>query len=284
MKLNKIVSALFLSASLVSTAFAADHYQHIRNATGRIEIADKTFLIDPMLAKKGEYPGFEGTHNSQYRNPMVELPMKVEDTYKGVEAILITHTHMDHWDPAAQKLLPKNMPIIAQHQADAELIRSQGFTNVQVLNETIHFGDVTVTKTHGAHGTSDMYAKSGMSEFLGEAMGMVFQAKGHKSVYFAGDTVWNADVNKALVRYKPDVIVLNTGDARVLDFPDDGIIMGKADVRHAYDMMPKAKIITVHMDAVNHMTVSRADMRAYIKENKLADRVVVPDDGQVVEY
>ncbi|HEI0954963.1 TPA: hypothetical protein SIG78_002381 [Escherichia coli] len=49
MNMNKLFAAVVLSATLMSSAFAADHYQQIRNATGRIEIAGKTFLIDPML-------------------------------------------------------------------------------------------------------------------------------------------------------------------------------------------------------------------------------------------
>ncbi|NQF19641.1 MBL fold metallo-hydrolase, partial [Enterobacter hormaechei] len=265
------------------SAFAGDHYQQIRNATGRVEIAGKTFLIDPMLAKKDAYPGFENTHNSQLRFPLVELPVTIENTYKGVEGIIVTHTHLDHWDPAAAKLLPKDILIITQHEEDAQLIRNQGFKNVKVLNGSMEFGDVTLVKTHGAHGTDEMFA-SPLSEILGEAMGVVFKAKDHKTVYLAGDTLWNAEVNKAIVKYKPDVLVLNTGDARNLTFPDSGIIMGTKDVRHAYEMLPEAKIITVHMDAVNHTTVSRADMRAYIKENKLDDRVVVPNDGETVKY
>lgn len=52
MNMNKLFAAVVLSATLMSSAFAADHYQQIRNATGRIEIAGKTFLIDPMLGKK----------------------------------------------------------------------------------------------------------------------------------------------------------------------------------------------------------------------------------------
>lgn len=281
--MNKLFLAIALSATLVTSAFASDHYQQIRNATGRIGIAGKTFLIDPMLARKDAFPGFENTHNSQLRFPLVELPVSVEDTYKGVEGVIVTHTHLDHWDPEAQKKLPKDILIIAQHEDDAELIRSQGFKNVKVLNSSIQFGDVTVIKTHGAHGTEEMFASS-ISEILGEAMGVVFKAKNHKTVYLAGDTLWNSDVNKAIVKFKPDVLILNTGDARNLDFPDSGIIMGTKDVRHAYEVLPQAKIITVHMDAVNHTTVSRADMRAYVKENKLGDRVVVPDDGELVKY
>ncbi|ANJ95196.1 MBL fold metallo-hydrolase [Serratia plymuthica] len=283
MNMNKLLAAVFLSATIVTSAFAGDNYQQIRNATGRVEIAGKTFLIDPMLAKKDTYPGFENTYNSQLRFPLVELPISIESTYKGVEGIIVTHTHLDHWDPAAAQQLPKDILIITQHEDDAKLIRGQGFKNVKVLNGSMQFGDVTLVKTHGAHGTDEMFASS-ISEVLGEAMGVVLKAKDHKTVYIAGDTLWNADVNKAIVKYKPDVLVLNTGDARNLIFPDSGIIMGTKDVRHAYKMLPNAKIITVHMDAVNHTLVSRADMRAYIKENKLGDRVVVPNDGETVNY
>ena len=53
--------------------------QQIRNATAKINYAGKTFLVDPFLAKKGKYPGFEGTFNSKLRNPLIELPMPVKD-------------------------------------------------------------------------------------------------------------------------------------------------------------------------------------------------------------
>ena len=34
-------------------------YTHIRNATGKLTIKNTTFLIDPFLAPKDTYPGFE---------------------------------------------------------------------------------------------------------------------------------------------------------------------------------------------------------------------------------
>jgi L-ascorbate metabolism protein UlaG (beta-lactamase superfamily) len=39
-------------------------FQQLRNATLIIEYAGKKFLVDPMLAEKGAFPGFEGTVNS----------------------------------------------------------------------------------------------------------------------------------------------------------------------------------------------------------------------------
>jgi len=48
-------------------------YTHIRNATGKLTIKNTTFLIDPFLAPKDTYPGFEGTFNYQQRMPMVMI-------------------------------------------------------------------------------------------------------------------------------------------------------------------------------------------------------------------
>ena len=52
-------------------------YTHIRNATGKLTIKNTTFLIDPFLAPKDTYPGFEGTFNYQQRMPMVNLPLSM---------------------------------------------------------------------------------------------------------------------------------------------------------------------------------------------------------------
>ena len=84
--------------------------QHIRNATVKVDYSGTTFLIDPMLSAKGGFPGFPGTYRSELRNPLADLPFSVEQVLESVEAIVVTHTHMDHWDEAAQKYIPKNMP------------------------------------------------------------------------------------------------------------------------------------------------------------------------------
>lgn len=55
---------------------------HIRNATQRIDYAGKRFLIDPMLADKGAWPGFLALRAascairwSSYRFPAIKLSM-----------------------------------------------------------------------------------------------------------------------------------------------------------------------------------------------------------------
>ncbi|KAF9571190.1 hypothetical protein EC968_000878 [Mortierella alpina] len=257
--------------------------QHIRNATAKIKYGNTTFLVDPMLAKKDAYPGFPGTYRSHLRNPLIDLPMSVEDVMEGVDAVVVSHTHLDHWDDAAQKLLPKDIPLFAQNESDAQIIRAQGFTDVRIVGEDTIFHGVHLSKTGGQHGTDAMYAVHDLAELLGQIMGIVFRAPGAKTVYVAGDTVWGSEVDRTLNQYHPDVIILNTGDARVDGF-SGSIIMAKDDTLHAYRAAPNATIVAVHMDAINHTALSREELREYVHQQNIQDRVFVPADGESLTF
>jgi L-ascorbate metabolism protein UlaG (beta-lactamase superfamily) len=262
---------------------ASVQMQHIRNATTKIDYAGKTFLVDPFLAKKDTYPGFEGSFRSHLRNPTVELPMSVEDVMKDVDAVIVTHTHLDHWDGDKHQQLPKGIPLFVQNEADAKTIRAQGFTDVRVMGENTEFEGVRLTRTGGQHGTDEMYANSQVAEALGKAMGVVFQAPNSPTVYLAGDTIWRNEVDQSLAKFKPNVILLNTGEARMLGFVGS-IIMSKDDVLRAYKGAPNATILAVHMDAINHMALSRKDLREYVEQNGMQDRVLIPADGEVLKF
>ncbi len=268
--------------SRVSASAPASHahtvkFQQIRNATIKVDYAGTTFLIDPMLAKKGAYPGFAGTYNSQLRNPLVELPMPLADVMKA-DAIIVTHTHLDHWDDAAKQSLPKNLPLFAQNEADAQSIRKDGFTDVRVLGKDTVFKGTRLRITAGQHGSDQAMAVAG--EVLGKVMGVVFQRQGYKTVYVAGDTVWNAQVEDAIQQYQPEVIVLNTGYARIQGL-DGSIIMGKEDLYRAHQAAPRATVIGSHMDSVNHGMQNRKDLHDFIKEKAMdPKRVLVPADGE----
>ncbi|HHG5368175.1 TPA: MBL fold metallo-hydrolase [Pseudomonas aeruginosa] len=296
MKLRNLATTMILAIGMTghgafaqSAATHADispakavQIQQIRNATTKITYGQTTFLIDPMLAKKGTYPGFEGTYRSELRNPLVDLPMPVADVMAGVDAVIVTHTHLDHWDDAAQQLLPKDLPLFVQNESDAGIIRGQGFHDVRVLAESTKFGGVKLSKTGGQHGTDAMFAVPALAEFLGQAMGVVFEAPGYKSLYLAGDTIWRSEVDQVLAQYKPGLIVLNAGYARVNGY-DGAIIMGKDDVLRASQAAPEATIVAVHMDAINHMGQSRDELTSYVQQKGIEKRVEIPADGELLK-
>src|SRR3546814_3105969 len=94
------------------------------------------------------------------------------------------------------------------------LIRSQGFTHVRTLSDQAKFGGVTLNKTGGQHGTDKMFASPDLAKFLGPAMGVVFQAPGHKTLYLVGDTIWRDEIDQNLKQHEPKIVVINAGYAR----------------------------------------------------------------------
>jgi len=254
----------------------------IRNATQLITYAGKRFLIDPMLSPKGAWPGFPGTARADVRNPMVDLPIDI-DTLLDVDAIIVTHTHADHWDSAAAERIPSDMAIYVQNDGDAQLLRSQGFSNLRVLSDSTACGDVRLSRTYGGqHGTDRAYAVPELAELLGEACGVVFRHPDEKTLLIAGDTIWRAEVAADLQKHQPDVVVVNAGYAHVIGFGP--IIMGQEDVLNVHFLLPQAKIVATHMEAINHCLLTRRALREYAEANEISHALAIPEDGESVEF
>ncbi len=250
-------------------------FTQIRNATLKINYAGKKILIDPWLAEKGAVPGFGGTINDHIRNPTSELPMPVNEIVD-VDAVILTHDHPDHWDEAAKNAIPKDMPFFVQHEKDAQAVKSAGFSNIRVLGESNEYEGITLIKTLGQHGKPKVLKD--MKDLLGEVSGIVFKHPDEKTLYIAGDTVWCQAVEDSLKQYHPDIVVLNSCDAQVIG--NESIIMGKQDIYEVYQAAPEATIIASHMEAVNHATLSRKELREFLSEKAMMQRVLVPEDGE----
>lgn len=281
-----IAGTMGLSACQYNAAASQGHaehkpssqYQHIRNATAKIDYAGQTFLIDPYLAEKGRYL----PPNAKVRNPLNDMTQSIDEVLSGVDAVIVTHTHADHWDEVAAQRVPKNLPLFVQNAGDARLIRAQGFTDVRVMGINTPFGPVKLTKTRGQHGTAAMYADPKTAEMVGDAMGVILQADGQPTVYLAGDTIWNHEVEYTLKKYRPDLIVLNAGYAKLPNF-EGSPIMGTADVAKAHQFSKQARILTVHMDALPQTAVSSEQMREFVQKNGLK-RVIVPKNGEIIRF
>ncbi len=79
----------------------------LRHATFILEYDGLKLLIDPMLGPEETRDALPNTPNPR-RNPLTPLPISQDEVSRfidGLDAVLVTHTHADHWDETAQAVL-----------------------------------------------------------------------------------------------------------------------------------------------------------------------------------
>lgn len=242
----------------------------IRHATCVIRYAGRTLLLDPLLSDPGVLPPFARTPNPR-PNPLVPLPVPATRVLDGVEACLVTHTHSDHWDTAATTLVPKDLPLLIQ-PPDAAKFEGWGFRAVQAVTDSLTWQGIRVSRTGGQHG------RGAVGERLAPVSGFVLSASGQPTLYIAGDTVWCPEVSAAIDTHTPDIIVVNAGAAQFLD---GGLItMGVDDVVQVCRAAPTARVIAVHMEAINHCLLTRNALRAEFTKAGVTTPLLVPADGE----
>ncbi|NQD67285.1 MBL fold metallo-hydrolase [Bacillus haikouensis] len=250
--------------------------QQIRNATIVVKYAGKKFLIDPMLAEKGTYPPFPNSPRQDQNNPLVNLPTSIDHIIKDTDAVIVTHLHVDHWDEAAIQALPKDIKIFAQNEEDAKEIRTAGFKDVEILQKETTFEGIQLIKTKGEHGRGEIL------KLAGPVCGVIFKHSTEKTLYVAGDTVWYDAVQEVINTHKPEIIAINAGDNQF--FEGGPLVMGKGDVHEVNKAAPDAKIIAVHMEAVNHWNLSRVELQRFTNEKGISSNVLIPEDGESYSF
>jgi L-ascorbate metabolism protein UlaG (beta-lactamase superfamily) len=244
--------------------------QLIRHATLRIQYGGRTLLVDPMFSAAGSLPAAPNTSN-QRPNPLVDLPLPAEEVLQGIDAVLVTHTHRDHLDDAAVALLPRHLPLFCQPE-DAEKLKQYGFSKITPIEDEHVWEGLRFIRTRGRHGTGEI------GEKMGPVSGFVLKTADEPTLYLAGDTIWCDEVKQAVDIHRPEVAVVFAGAAQ---FVTGGpITMTAEDIECLAKTCPTTRIVVAHMEAWNHCLLSRAELRSFLRERQLADRVLVPEDGE----
>ena len=257
-------------ATASAQADTAVRVRLIRHATCVIRYAGRMLLLDPLLSDPGVLPPFARTPNPR-PNPLVPLPVPAARVLDGVEACLVTHTHSDHWDTAATTLVPKDLPLLIQ-PPDAAKFEGWGFRAVQAVTDSLTWQGIRVSRTGGQHG------RGAVGERLAPVSGFVLGASGQPTLYIAGDTVWCPEVAAAIDTHAPDIIVVNAGAAQFLE---GGVItMDIEDVVQVCRAAPRARVIAVHLEAINHCLLTRSALRAGFGLAGVKTPLLVPADGE----
>jgi len=248
----------------------------VRHATFVFESGGRRVMVDPMLAAAGAAVPVPDTPN-QRRNPLVDLPFGDEGTLyllEETDLVLVTHVHNDHWDGRARDLIPRQTPILCQPE-DWDEISASGFRRVTPVDDALQWDGLEVVRTGGRHGTGEI------GDLMGPVSGFVVRAEGSPTLYVAGDTIFCPEVEEALDAHEPDVVVVNAGAARFLE--GDPITMTAEDVAGVCRAAPEALVVAVHMEAINHCLLTRAELGEELRRAGLADRVEIPADGETLE-
>jgi L-ascorbate metabolism protein UlaG (beta-lactamase superfamily) len=246
--------------------------QLVRNATLIIQYAGKRILVDPMFFPKGAFDPLAGRE----RNPMVELPMSVDEIIKGIDLVLVTHTHPDHFDPIASESLNKSIKLINQ-PADKDFFQKEGFTNAETLTDHTIWNNIRINRTGGQHGSGEIL------KHMGTVSGFVLQAENQPTMYMMGDSIWTEEIERAIQRFKPDVIVVNSGGALMPGFETMPILMNEEQTIALLKASGKATIIAVHMEALDHCRTTRDSLGQKADELNIGkDKLFIPQDGETI--
>ncbi len=244
--------------------------QLIRNATLKLRYGGATILVDPYLAPKLSLESFAGKSN----NPMVDLPQTIEDILSGVDLVVVSHLHSDHFDDVAKQKVAKHLPLICQ-PGDEGTIRQSGFLDVTPLVDELTWQGITFRRCEGSHGLGPVL------EDMGPVIGFTIEATDEPTIYWAGDTVFYPPVANTIERVKPDIIVTHSCGAR---WDGDLIVMDAAQTLDVCAIAPPgAIVVATHMEALDHATVDRKALRAAASQGGIpAGRLLIPADGETL--
>jgi hypothetical protein len=101
-------------------------------------------------------------------------------------------------------------------------------------------------------------------------------------VYWVGDSIWCEEVARSIERFDPQVIITHSCGA----LWGDGvlIVMNAAQTLEICRAAPRSTVIAVHMEALDHGTVSRRELRSKAEAAGILEwRLRIPLDGEEIE-
>ena len=82
---------------------------------------------------------------------------------------------------------------------------------------------------------------------------------------------------------RPDVVIVNASGARFLQ--GDPLVMNVEDVAEVHRAAPKAELVIVHLEAINHCLERRADSQEQSPGPGFDPaRVRIPEQGEELEF
>jgi L-ascorbate metabolism protein UlaG (beta-lactamase superfamily) len=204
-------------SSAASTAEPELRVRWLGGPTATLERGGLRVLTDPMLGSRTDNAFTLPKHPSSgvLDAPVARYTSLPKFEPQRLTAILISHTHNDHFDAKAKELLPKHLPVVVA-AAGVEVARAAGFQDVRGLDwgESLTLSAagvqlrVLAVPAHHAHEVQ-------LDRELGRGNGYILSfrdGRGELSVYWTGDAVLADESREIAAKYGPiDVLIPHLG-------------------------------------------------------------------------
>lgn len=245
----------------------------IRNATMKLSYGGKMILTDPMLSSRHGIESFAGKE----KNPVKDMPLTAEEVIQDIDMVLVSHLHQDHFDETAKQMLPKDLPLFCS-PGHEEALKQNGFSQVFPIGSKIVWEGIEITPTPGRHAANPKW-----EDILGQVSGFVLKADQEPLVYWAGDTILDDRIRDLIKTLEPDIILTHSCGAVIQD--SGPIVMDAPMTLEVCRLAPQARVIAIHMEALDHATVTRKDLRAMAEKMGIPDnQLLIPEDGDILEF
>ena len=256
---------------------------HIRNATCLLEFESAGrqigILVDPMLAPKGSIPTLKYLGRQKQRNPLVDLPGNTPDLLRRVTHGLVTHCqrgHFDHLDRAGKRYLREAGISVFCMPRDNIYLSSRGITTRPLAGEhTQPFFHGHITPIPCVHG------RGLIGRLMEHGHGYFIDLPGEPSVYIAGDTILTDEVKQCLTQRQPRVTILPAGGSQ-FDLGQK-VNMDAGEVLDACTLT-SGIVIANHLEALDFCATPRAYLSAAAASAGFNDRMLIPKDGDTLEF
>lgn len=270
-------------ALLRSRPHALMKITYIGHATLLLEIGGATILTDPNFDSA---LGFAiGSRLKRVSAPGIAL-----NALPKLDAILVTHAHVDHLSLASLRALPQDVPVVAP-PAIARWLGTKGFAQVRGLapGATTALGPVTVHAEAATH----VGSRYGFDRWRSEANMYLLDAATH-SVFFAGDTALTETTHHLAERVLRaagrtlDVALLPIGHAP--PWKHRSFRAGHLTYQDALELFTRLgarHLVPYHWGTFNHLTSGANDaidrLRAHLPTYARAGDVKILEPGERLE-
>jgi N-acyl-phosphatidylethanolamine-hydrolysing phospholipase D len=249
-----------------------------------LEIGEFKLVSDPMF-NEGSQAFLMNGHPStgEDKAAIARLAPLPELDLVGIEALVISHLHSDHFDSSATERLDKDLTVICASDHISG-ITERGFRNTKPLdwwnNLAFKKGEEKITLTAlPAHHSHDPR----MNVELGLVNGYWIEYQSPSTdfrVYWTGDTIWFDDLQ--LVQQKigqPDLFVPHLG-AVGEDGPYGMMTLNADEAVRMVELFEPNAIIPIHHHTFSHYVESVDALREKLLGTKYRERLHILKEGQ----